>query len=61
MKSKKLLKKTKHWRLTHLHKLTDFSLKEKRERFFEHRQYNRRSRQWLKAWNMIMQKEVESL
>lgn len=54
MKSKKIMKKTKHWKLTHRHKLADFSLEEKRERFFEHRQYNGRSRQWLKAWNMIM-------
>ena len=60
MKSKKLLKKTKHWRLTHCHKFADFSLEEKRKHFFEKRQYNGRSRQWLKAWNIIMWKEVET-
>ena len=60
MKSKKLLKKVKHWRFTHCRKLADFSLEEKKKRFFEHRQYNGRSRQWLKAWNMIMWKEVET-
>ena len=54
MKSKKLLKKVKHWRFTHSHKLVDFSLEEKRKRFFEHRQHKGRSRQWLKAWNMII-------
>lgn len=61
MKSKKLLKKTKHWRLTHRHKFADFLLEEKRKRFFKRRQYNKRSRQWIKAWNMIMWKEVENL
>ena len=60
MKSKKLLKKTKHWRLTHRHKLADFSLEEKRKRFFEIRQYNGRSRQWFKAWDIVMWKEVEA-
>lgn len=61
MKSKKLLKKAKHWRLTHRHKLADFSLEEKRKRFFEHRQYNGRSRQWLKAFNMSILEGVENL
>ncbi len=60
MKSKKLLKKTKHWRLTHRHKLADFSLEEKKKRFFKIRQYNKRSRQCFKAIDMVMWKEIET-
>lgn len=60
MKSKKLLKRIKRRRLTHRHKLTNLSLEEKRKLFFEKRQYNGRSRQWFKASNMIMWREVKN-
>lgn len=60
MKSKKLLKKAKHWKRTHRLKFKDFSLEEKRKRFIEKRQY-KRSRQWLKAFNSFVTKEAENL